>query len=41
VVIDGGELKGAGMLEDIPELWDQMEMMIKAKKINNTYIFNI
>jgi hypothetical protein len=26
-----------GMLEDIPqELWDQMEMMIKAKKINNT-----
>jgi NAD(P)-dependent dehydrogenase (short-subunit alcohol dehydrogenase family) len=37
VVIDGGEwLKGAGefnMLEDIPEeLWDQMEMMIKAKK---------
>jgi hypothetical protein len=23
------------MLEDIPqELWDQMEMMIKAKKIN-------
>jgi hypothetical protein len=41
VVIDGGEwLKGAGefnMLEDIPqELWDQMEMMIKAKKINST-----
>jgi hypothetical protein len=40
-VIDGGEwLKGAGefnMLEDIPqELWDQMEMMIKAKKINST-----
>jgi hypothetical protein len=39
VVIDGGEwLKGAGefnMLEDIPqELWDQMEMMIKAKKIS-------
>jgi hypothetical protein len=39
VVIDGGEwLKALGnMLEDIPqELWDQMEMMIKAKKINNT-----
>ncbi|MFT4972565.1 MAG: NAD(P)-dependent dehydrogenase (short-subunit alcohol dehydrogenase family) [Saprospiraceae bacterium] len=37
VVIDGGEwLKGAGefnMLEAIPEeLWDQMEMMIKANK---------
>jgi NAD(P)-dependent dehydrogenase (short-subunit alcohol dehydrogenase family) len=37
VVIDGGEwLKGAGqfnMLEAIPEeLWDQLEMMIKAKK---------
>jgi hypothetical protein len=36
VVIDGGEwLKGAGqfnMLEAIPEeLWDQLEMMIKAK----------
>jgi NAD(P)-dependent dehydrogenase (short-subunit alcohol dehydrogenase family) len=37
IVIDGGEwLKGAGefnMLEEIPqELWDQLEMMIKAKK---------
>jgi NAD(P)-dependent dehydrogenase (short-subunit alcohol dehydrogenase family) len=37
VVIDGGEwLKGAGqmnLLEQIPtELWDQLEMMIKAKK---------
>jgi hypothetical protein len=35
LVIDGGEwLKGAGhMLEAIPEeLWDQLEMMIKAKK---------
>jgi NAD(P)-dependent dehydrogenase (short-subunit alcohol dehydrogenase family) len=37
IVIDGGEwLKGAGefnMLEAIPqELWDQLEMMIKAKK---------
>ena len=37
VVIDGGEwLKGAGqfnLLETIPEqLWDQLEMMIKAKK---------
>jgi NAD(P)-dependent dehydrogenase (short-subunit alcohol dehydrogenase family) len=37
VVIDGGEwLKGAGqfnMLEAIPEeLWDQLEIMIKAKK---------
>jgi NAD(P)-dependent dehydrogenase (short-subunit alcohol dehydrogenase family) len=37
VVIDGGEwLKGAGqfnLLEAIPEeLWDQLEMMIKAKK---------
>ncbi|MFV5691310.1 SDR family oxidoreductase [Flavobacterium sp. LT1R49] len=37
VVIDGGEwLKGAGqfnILESIPEeLWDQLEMMIKAKK---------
>ncbi len=37
VVIDGGEwLKGAGqfnILEAIPEeLWDQLEMMIKAKK---------
>jgi NAD(P)-dependent dehydrogenase (short-subunit alcohol dehydrogenase family) len=37
VVIDGGEwLKGAGqmnMLEQIPaELWDQLELMIKAKK---------
>jgi hypothetical protein len=39
VVIDGEWLKGAGnsTCEDIPqELWDQMEMMIKAKKINNT-----
>jgi hypothetical protein len=40
VVIDGGEwLKGAGqfnMLEAIPEeLWDQLEMMIKAKKNKN------
>jgi enoyl-[acyl-carrier-protein] reductase (NADH) len=37
VVIDGGEwLKGAGqfnMLEAIPEeLWDQLEMMIKARR---------
>jgi len=37
VVIDGGEwLKGAGqfnLLEDIPaEMWDMLEMMIKAKK---------
>jgi NAD(P)-dependent dehydrogenase (short-subunit alcohol dehydrogenase family) len=37
IVIDGGEwLQGAGefnMLETIPEeLWDQLEMMIKAKK---------
>eukprot|EP00731_Ephydatia_muelleri_P032998 g32998.t1 len=37
IVIDGGEwLKGAGefnMLETIPEeLWDQLELMIKAKK---------
>jgi NAD(P)-dependent dehydrogenase (short-subunit alcohol dehydrogenase family) len=37
IVIDGGEwLQGAGefnMLEGIPEeLWDQLEMMIKAKK---------
>ena len=37
VVIDGGEwLKGAGqfnLLEDVPnELWDMLEMMIKAKK---------
>jgi hypothetical protein len=36
VVIDGEWLKGAGqfnMLEAIPEeLWDQLEMMIKAKK---------
>ena len=37
IVIDGGEwLKGAGefnMLEAIPEeLWDQLELMIKAKK---------
>jgi NAD(P)-dependent dehydrogenase (short-subunit alcohol dehydrogenase family) len=36
VVIDGGEWLGAGqfnMLEAIPEeLWDQLEMMIKAKK---------
>jgi NAD(P)-dependent dehydrogenase (short-subunit alcohol dehydrogenase family) len=37
IVIDGGEwLKGAGqfnLLEAIPEeLWDQLEMMIKAKK---------
>ena len=35
--IDGGEwLKGAGefnMLEDIPqEMWDQLEMMIRANK---------
>lgn len=40
ITIDGGEwLKGAGqfnLLEAIPEeLWDQLEMMIKAKKINN------
>jgi hypothetical protein len=39
VVIDGGEwLKGAGqfnMLEEaIPELWDQLEMMIKQRRIN-------
>jgi NAD(P)-dependent dehydrogenase (short-subunit alcohol dehydrogenase family) len=39
VVIDGGEwLKGAGqfnLLEDIPEeMWDMLEMMIKAKKSN-------
>ncbi len=39
IVIDGGEwLQGAGefnMLEAIPqELWDQLEMMIKAKKNN-------
>jgi NAD(P)-dependent dehydrogenase (short-subunit alcohol dehydrogenase family) len=39
IVIDGGEwLKGAGqfnLLEAIPEeLWDQLEMMIKAKKNN-------
>ncbi|WP_268847615.1 SDR family oxidoreductase [Flavobacterium aestivum] len=39
IVIDGGEwLKGAGqfnLLEAIPEeLWDQLEMMIKAKKRN-------
>ncbi|MCF8322475.1 MAG: SDR family oxidoreductase [Flavobacterium sp.] len=39
IVIDGGEwLQGAGefnMLEAIPqELWDQLEMMIKAKKTN-------
>jgi len=39
IVIDGGEwLKGAGefnILEAIPEqLWDQLEMMIKAKKNN-------
>ena len=37
ITIDGGEwLKGAGefnMLEDIPqEMWDQLEMMIRAKK---------
>jgi NAD(P)-dependent dehydrogenase (short-subunit alcohol dehydrogenase family) len=36
VVIDGGEWLKAGqfnMLEAIPEeLWDQLEMMIKAKK---------
>ena len=37
VVIDGGEwLKGAGqfnLLEEIPaEMWDMLEMMIKAKK---------
>ena len=37
VVIDGGEwLKGAGqfnILEEIPaEMWDMLEMMIKAKK---------
>jgi NAD(P)-dependent dehydrogenase (short-subunit alcohol dehydrogenase family) len=37
VVIDGGEwLKGAGqfnLLEQIPEeMWDMLEMMIKAKK---------
>jgi short-subunit dehydrogenase len=37
IVIDGGEwLKGAGefnMLEEIPEdLWDQLELMIRAKK---------
>jgi hypothetical protein len=37
ITIDGGEwLKGAGqfnLLEAIPEeLWDQLEMMIKAKK---------
>ena len=37
VVIDGGEwLKGAGqfnLLEDIPaEMWDMLEMIIKAKK---------
>jgi hypothetical protein len=38
VVIDGGEwLKGQfNMLEAIPEeLWDQLEMMIKAKKNKN------
>jgi NAD(P)-dependent dehydrogenase (short-subunit alcohol dehydrogenase family) len=39
VVIDGGEwLKGAGqfnLLEQIPEeMWDMLEMMIKAKKSN-------
>ena len=39
VVIDGGEwLKGAGqfnLLEDVPnEMWDMLEMMIKAKKNN-------
>ena len=39
VTIDGGEwLQGAGefnMLEDIPqEMWDALEMMIKAKKSN-------
>ncbi len=39
IVIDGGEwLKGAGefnLLEAIPEeLWDQLELMIKAKKNN-------
>ncbi len=37
ITIDGGEwLKGAGqfnMLEDIPgDMWDQLEMMIRAKK---------
>ena len=37
ITIDGGEwLKGAGefnMLEEIPqEMWDQLEMMIRAKK---------
>ena len=37
ITIDGGEwLKGAGqfnLLEDIPsEMWDMLEMMIKAKK---------
>ncbi|MCH7525439.1 MAG: short-chain dehydrogenase, partial [Bacteroidetes bacterium] len=37
ITIDGGEwLKGAGqfnMLEDIPqEMWDHLEMMIRAKK---------
>jgi NAD(P)-dependent dehydrogenase (short-subunit alcohol dehydrogenase family) len=39
VVIDGGEwLKGAGqfnLLEDVPnEMWDMLEMIIKAKKNN-------
>jgi NAD(P)-dependent dehydrogenase (short-subunit alcohol dehydrogenase family) len=36
VVIDGGECAGQfNMLEAIPEeLWDQLEMMIKAKKNN-------
>jgi enoyl-[acyl-carrier-protein] reductase (NADH) len=37
ITIDGGEwIKGAGefnILEDIPsELWDQLEMMIRANK---------
>ncbi len=40
ITIDGGEwLKGAGefnLLEDIPEeMWDQLEMMIRAKKKTN------
>jgi hypothetical protein len=42
VVIDGGEwLKGGqfNMLEAIPEeLWDQLEMMIKARRINKNYL---
>ena len=42
VTIDGGEwLQGAGefnMLEQIPqEMWDMLEMMIKAKKILSTF----